>query len=323
MRSASETCSWTLTFLVLGGLGLAAEPSPVPASRLRILAWQEALEAAGFSPGLLDGLSGPKTLLATKLYQAAKGIRPTGELCPETARALGVEVDAALTAYTISAEDEALVEYCPPDWVERSRRSALLYQSLADLVAERFHTTERCLADLNPELDLASLAPGMTLRVPRVRERAALPEGFELEIDLERRAIAIVDASGAVQGLLHCSVPKDLSAVRRGRAAVIVAAENPTYTFDPKMWPEVPDVRRKLLIPPGPRSPVGIRWIGLDRPGVGIHGSPEPQNIGKTFSHGCFRLTNWDAAHLARYVMVGTRVLIADRSPSLDRALKR
>ena len=83
---------------------------------------------------------------------------------------------------------------------------------------------------------------------------------------------------------------------------------NPDYTFDPRMWPEVKNVDRKLTIPPGPRNPVGLCWIGLAVPGVGIHGSPAPEMIGKTGSHGCFRLTNWDALRLSTMVRIGTPV---------------
>jgi lipoprotein-anchoring transpeptidase ErfK/SrfK len=96
---------------------------------------------------------------------------------------------------------------------------------------------------------------------------------------------------------------------------------DPTYTFDPKMWPEVKDVKRRLLIPPGPRCPVGVRWIGLELPGVGLHGAPEPENIGKTGSHGCFRLTNWDAVYLSAAVSVDMPVRILDASRTLDRIL--
>jgi lipoprotein-anchoring transpeptidase ErfK/SrfK len=113
-------------------------------------------------------------------------------------------------------------------------------------------------------------------------------------------------------------VPSDLAAAVRGDLAVSTVVADPGYTFDPRKWPEVIGVDRKLAIPPGPRSPVGTRWIGLDRAGVGIHGVPEPGNIGKTGSHGCFRLTNWDAAWLAAVASPGMPVRICDRSPLAD-----
>jgi lipoprotein-anchoring transpeptidase ErfK/SrfK len=84
--------------------------------------------------------------------------------------------------------------------------------------------------------------------------------------------------------------------------------ENPAYRFDPSMWPEVKGGKSALIIPPGPRNPVGLCWIALSLSGYGIHGSPAPEMIGKTGSHGCFRLTNWDAVRLGRMIKPGTPV---------------
>jgi len=114
-------------------------------------------------------------------------------------------------------------------------------------------------------------------------------------------------------GLFHCSIAADKARLPSGQASVIVISENPAYTFDPKMWPEVKDVTQKLTIPPGPRNPVGLCWIGLSLPGYGMHGTPMPEMIGKTGSHGCFRLTNWDALRLAKMVRVGTPVRFTAR----------
>jgi hypothetical protein len=107
---------------------------------------------------------------------------------------------------------------------------------------------------------------------------------------------------------------------------VVVVTPNPAYTFDPKMWPDVTNVTKKLLIPPGPRNPVGMCWVGLSLPGYGIHGTPNPEMIGKTGSHGCFRLTNWDAVRLGRITTAGVPVkfinpeAMAEGSPTPDRS---
>jgi hypothetical protein len=129
-----------------------------------------------------------------------------------------------------------------------------------------------------------------------------------MEIDLSEKIVRVLDRERKLIGLFHCSIAKDREKLPSGSASVVVITENPKYTFDPKMWPEVKGVDRKLLIPPGPRNPVGRCWIGLSLPGYGIHGSPNPEMIGKTGSHGCFRLTNWDALRLAGMIRVGTRV---------------
>lgn len=307
--------SWLI--LVHGGVNAqeaSTERHDGDGERLKVLACQVALEGAGFSAGLLDGVLGQKTETAVRAFQQVARQNVTGKLDEPTLSALNVLPERSIAAYTITAEDEHQVSYCPADWLERSQRERLLYPSLANMLAEKFHTSERCLAWLNPSVDLSRLKAGDSIVAPAPRDRGVAKAPATIEIDLERKLVLLFDAGSSLQGLLHCSVAKDLSAVERGESSVGTVVEEPGYTFDPKKWPEVKDVDRKLSIPPGPRSPVGLRWIGLDRPGVGIHGTPEPQNIGKTGSHGCFRLTNWDVVYLASVVKVGTKVRIVDRS---------
>jgi len=287
--------------------------APEEWTRLEVLEIQIALEERHFSPGLLDGIDGPKTRLAIRALEASLGEKPTG-LLASARRILGRRGEPCTASYGITAADAAEVDPCPLDWNERSRRERLLYPTLSNLIAEKFHTSERCLAWLNPDVDLAALAPGREVVVPKPRDRPKA--GVKrMEIDLSRKAVLLLGSQDRLVGLVHCSVARDTGAVTRGVHSVKTVVENPGYTFDPKKWPDVTNVERKLSIPPGPRSPVGLRWIGLDAPGVGIHGTPEPENIGKTGSHGCFRLTNWDAVHVAASVEVGTRVRVVDSSP--------
>ena len=94
---------------------------------------------------------------------------------------------------------------------------------------------------------------------------------------------------------------------------VVVVAPNPNYTFDPELFPEAPESKtldHKLIIPPGPNNPVGVAWIGLDKIGYGIHGTPKPEEVGRTESHGCFRLANWDAEYLVNLVWAGMPVFV-------------
>jgi lipoprotein-anchoring transpeptidase ErfK/SrfK len=278
------------------------------------LALQISLEARGYSPGLLDGALGLKTRLALAAFQAAAGLPATGEASTATLALLSPDPQAALAPIKISAADLAEVDPPPRDWIERSRKQRLLYPSLANLVAERAHTTERLLAALNPGVDLSALRPGDVLQAPAVNEarKQCAPAG-RIEIDLDRKLILVFSSRAgetAPAGLLHCSIAADPARAPEGEARIAVVAADPVYTFDPAKWPEVRGVNRKLRIPPGPRSPVGLRWIGLDLEGIGIHGVPEPEMIGKTGSHGCFRLTNWDAIWLAGVVQIGTPVRI-------------
>ena len=297
-----------------------SKPEPVLPSLVRsAVALQIALEAQGYSPGLVDGSPGPKTRIALAAFQEASGLKATGEADEATLALLKCEPQGAFALVTLGAADVADVDPPPKDWIERSRKRRLLYPSLSNLIAERAHTTERFVSALNTDLDPAAFCAGSLLWVPAVKERRRFQGTLErIEIDLERRMVLLFAGPGGrgsgkipvPAGILFCSIAADPAKAVPGESKVAAVAANPTYTFDPAKWPEVHGVDKKLLIPPGPRNPVGLRWIGLEREGVGIHGAPEPEMIGKTGSHGCFRLTNWDAIWLADLVQVGTPVKI-------------
>ena len=168
-------------------------------------------------------------------------------------------------------------------------------------------------------VDFRKLKVGDRLKVPARRSESTRPrpDVTRLEIDLERKLVLLIheDREGRshLHGLLHCSIARNPAKAPRGSFEVKTVARNPDYTFDPADWPEVRGVDRKLRIPPGPRNPVGLCWIGLDKKGIGIHGTPKPQSIGKTGSHGCFRLTNWDVTWLSRLVRGGTPVKVCSK----------
>ncbi|MBI4718783.1 MAG: murein L,D-transpeptidase [Planctomycetes bacterium] len=272
------------------------------------VAWQIALERVGLSPGVIDGTIGSKTRLATREFQRVQGLPMTGGLDSRTAEALGVDPDAALGTYTVQPEDFHDIGPVPEGWEARSKLRRLGYESLTSALAEKFHCSRALLRQLNPKRDLDRLVAGDVVVVPAVPQRPPAPRGELLHVDLNNKVIRVLNRQQQIVGLFHCSVAAKKAKRPSGEAAVVGITPNPTYTFDPKMWPEVKNVTRKLLIPPGPRNPVGLCWIGLNLPGYGIHGTPHPELIGKTGSHGCFRLTNWDALRLAQMVRVGTRV---------------
>ncbi len=273
----------------------------------RNLAWQIALERVGFSPGLIDGKIGRKTEIATREFQRVRGLPITGTLDSATTTALRVDAERVLDRYTIQPSDPRQIGDVPKCWQAKSKLARLKYESLAELVAEKFHCTRGLLATLNPSVPLERLAPGDTLTVPRVADTSAATAA-RLDVDLSEKIIRVRNASDELIALFHCSVAADKANLPSGTARVISVTDEPTYTFDPKMWPEVKGVKEKLLIPPGPRNPVGLCWVGLSLPGYGIHGTPNPELIGKTGSHGCIRLTNWDAQRLGRMVRSGTPV---------------
>jgi hypothetical protein len=290
------------------------------------VAWQVALDATLFSPGVIDGVIGPKTRRAIREYQEWAGLPVTGQPDAATRQRLGVDPSRATREYRITANDPSQVGPWPKTWQEKARVKRLGYKSLAALVAERGHCSIALLTRLNPGKDLTKLRAGDVLIIPNVTSEAPSERAAaRLLVNLADKTIQPLDRGGRPLGLFHCSIAKDKAKRPAGRCTVKVVAPNPVYVFDPKMWPEVRGVDRKLVIPPGPRNPVGLCWIGLSLPGYGIHGTPEPEMIGRTGSHGCFRLTNWDALRLATLVRPGTPVefthATADASRSSRAAL--
>lgn len=277
------------------------------------IAWQIALDRVGFSGGIIDGRIGPKTVLGTQEFQRAAGLPRTGALDGLTVAALGADARTAAATYTIQAADEREIGPVPKDWTAKSRLSRLAYPSLKELVAEKFHCSAALLERLNGGTDLSRLRAGQALRVPNAAVAAPLGPVRRIDIDLSRKVLRLFAADGRQVGLFHCSIAADRSNLPPRNTAVVGVIHNPTYAFDPRKWPEVRGVRQKLLIPPGPRNPVGLCWIGLGLSGYGIHGTPNPELIGKTGSHGCIRLTNWDAVRLGGLVSAGTTVTFSGR----------
>jgi lipoprotein-anchoring transpeptidase ErfK/SrfK len=303
------------------GQGNAVPSAPKPTVVVSDpVAWQAALDRAGFSPGVIDGRFARKTVTALKAFQAFAGLPATGRPDAATRAALGMDSVPAMAAFTIGPSDVARVGPWPRTWHEKADCEFLGYASLADLAAERGHCTVDLLHRLNRKFNLNRLKSGDTLVIPNVRSAVRPARAARIEIDFTDRIIYVLDQSGRVVGLYHCSIAKDKENRPRGPCRVKVIKENPDYLFDPAKWPEVKDVNRKLLIPPGPRCPVGMCWIGLSILGYGIHGTPEPEMIGRTGSHGCFRLTNWDAFRLGKMVRVGTPVRFVEHSTALARA---
>lgn len=285
---------------------LAKRP-PVDRVLAHALSWQIALEREGFSPGLLDGKVGGKTRVATEGFQRANGLPATGVLDTATQEHLKADLERAVVEYTVQASDLGGITPLVDDWNERAKQSQMGYYDALDGLAEKFHTSRALMQALNPAVAFAAVRAGVVLVVPGVQE-SRTPKAASLKVDLGKKQIMALDEQGKVIALFHCSIAAHVEKRPSGETKVIVVNRNPDYTFDPQYWPEVHNVTHKLLIPPGPRNPVGLAWIGLDLPGYGIHGTPHPEMIGKTGSHGCFRMTNWDAIRLSKMIRPGATV---------------
>lgn len=305
----------------------APSPSPVKAhatedERIRAARLQTALARCGFSPGLIDGKPGRKTRVALEQFRQAKGIEApaANQSAPDDATLAALNVREVWTrTYKVTEADLALITGpIPTDWNERAALAVSGYETLQELLAERGWCTPETVTWLNPGVVLGDLKTGDEVTLPDVPDPAAnpkaagLPKLARLEVQLSEKIVRGFDDAGTQVSLMHCSIAKSAEKRPVGELKVKVVAVDPEYTFDPKDWPEVEGVTGKLRIAPGPRNPVGAAWVGLDLPGYGMHGTVRPQDIGKTGSHGCFRLANWDALRLAKAVRIGTVVNVVE-----------
>ena len=273
---------------------------------------QLGLARAGISPGVLDGVLGSQTRAALRVYQGREGLPITGQLDPLT-RARLAYVAPALTHRLVTAEDVAGLRPLSPTWLGKSRQDRLGYETVLELVSELSHAHPRFIRSLNPGIDWGRADVGLRVVTPNVVRPAIESKADKVEISLGSRTLQVRDARGQLLAHFPCSIARRVEKRPVGTLRVVVIIRDPSYTFDPKIFPESAEGRRlgrKLLLPPGPNNPVGTAWIGLSRPGYGIHGTPHPEDVGRTESHGCFRLANWDAEHLADLVGVGTTVVV-------------
>ena len=279
--------------------------------------WLEAqveLSRRGFSCGSIDGVRGLQTATTLKAWQKNEGLKETGDLDRDTREALKLTAPA-LVEYTFTAVDLASIRPVPATWLEKSQVDALRYNTALELVAERSRANPKLITKLNPGVNWDQVLPGTVLTVPAAEPTIPEVKVSRINVYLAEHVLEVVDATGRV--LLHCPVSIARNVEKRpvGELHIAVVAPDPNYTFDPAVFPEVPEAAalgRKLIIPPGPNNPVGVAWIGLDRTGYGIHGTPEPEKVGRTESHGCFRLANWDARTLLSLVWTGMPVMVEE-----------
>ena len=291
---------------------LVGDVSVFPRPPITWLEVQVELSRRGFSGGPIDGIRGPQSSAALRAFQRAQGIPESGELDERTARALEME-SPALAWASLAAEDFAGLQPLETTWLGKSRQSALAHETALELATERFRAGTGFLRRVNPDIDWDAITPE-TLFVAPAAEFVAKPgRAAYVEIRLAEKVLEAFAADGRLLAHFPTSIARRVEKRPVGDLKVIVVVANPDYTFDPAVFPESEEARelgRKLILPPGPNNPVGVAWVGLDRSGYGIHGTPDPAKVGHTESHGCFRLANWDAHSLLGLVWVGMTVRV-------------
>ena len=277
--------------------------------------WLEAqveLARRGFSGGSIDSVRGPQSVAALRAFQRGEGLPESGVLDPATKVVLLLTAPA-LMPHTLTAEELAKLHPVPTTWLDKSALPALDYATALESTAERYHASPNFLKKLNPAVNWDDLLPGTVITVPAVERVTLSGRAAQIRVRLAEHELEALDDTGRVVVHFPVSIARNVEKRPVGELHVTVVIPDPNYTFDPDVFPESPEAKelgRKLIIPPGPNNPVGVAWIGLDRPGYGIHGTPDPEKVGRTESHGCFRLANWDARTLLSLAWVGLPVIV-------------
>jgi lipoprotein-anchoring transpeptidase ErfK/SrfK len=288
---------------------VAGFPRPVQT----IFEAQLALDRQGISSGSLDGKIGSQTRAAIRAFQHQSSLPETGELDDATKTNLTLDVPP-LTTYTVSSNDLARLQPLSKTWLGKSQQTALDYETILELVAEKSHSHPDLLRRLNPGVNWTNILAGTSVRVPDVNADDPPGKAAFARISLSEKILEAFDSESNLLVHFPCSIAQRVEKRPVGELHVAVIAPNPNYTFDPELFPESPEAKEqpgvKLILPPGPNNPVGTVWIGLDKTGYGIHGTPRPEDVGRTESHGCFRLANWNAELLLKIVWMGMPVYV-------------
>ena len=282
-----------------------------PSSAL-VLRAQVLLDRARASPGEIDGKMGENTRQALRAFRRMHGLRPGERLDEAVWRALtDGESRPVLVPYIITQEDVGgpFTQAIPADYREKAQLEQLGYAGPAELLAEKFHMSEDLLRRLNPGADFGRAGQEITVAA------AARPEpttASRVEVEARAQTVTVYGNNDEMIAVYPATVGSQDRPSPVGQFKVTAIAENPIYYYDPELNLRNVDAEEKLEIPAGPNNPVGAVWISLSAKGYGLHGTPEPDKVRKAASHGCVRLTNWDALDLARQVQKGTPVIITD-----------
>ena len=295
-------------------LSIDAVNSPTPddlAGQAALLRSQILLDRAHFSPGEIDARFGGNMRKAIIAYQSSKNISNSGVVDAATWSLLNKDNAAALVNYTITAADIAgPFVRIPASMSAKSKLQALAFSSLLEALGEKFHSSPALLQRLNAQANFGRA--GESIIVPNVLSPEPLPAAASVMVDRSDASVSLLDSNGKVLARYPASTGSSYDPLPTGTWKIQGVARNPIFNYNPKLFWDAKAGSTKAKIPAGPNNPVGVVWIDLSKEHYGIHGTPEPSKIGKTESHGCIRLSNWNADSLAAAVSPGMTALLQE-----------
>ena len=285
----------------------AVEPG---ATGPRVVRAQILLDRAKFSPGEIDGVYGDDFGIAVKGYQENHGLKPTGTIDAEMWRLLNSDAGPLLLTYTITKADEkGPFQPTPADTQEKAKMKWLGFETPQEELGERFHSSPKLLAELNPgkKLDTA----GERITVPNVR-RAGVRLALRVVVSKSKRTVTAYGAGDKELAQYPATIGDTHDPLPIGHWTISSVLHYPWFNYDPEHFWNADPKQVKVALPPGPNSPAGVAWIGLSKEHYGIHGTPDPGHIRHGESAGCIRMTNWDVDDLSHMVRRGTPVVLEE-----------
>jgi lipoprotein-anchoring transpeptidase ErfK/SrfK len=306
-----------MTLRLAAAVAAQGRPEPGTLQCGDVIGFQILLARQGFSPGAIDGLAGKNLERALAAFQDARGLSATGNPDCATWDALGGDsAGPTLVPYRITSADSSgpFVKEIPASLEEQAALPSLDYTSLTEALAERFRTSPELLVRLNPNVTISA---NKEIRVPAVEPfdaRGSKPKteasatAVTVVVTRSESSMRVIRGDGTLVFFAPVTTGSERDPLPVGDWKVTGVSWMPPFHYNPDLFWDAEPTDSKATLKPGPNSPVGVVWIDLDVDHYGIHGTPEPTRVGHAESHGCVRLTNWDAARLAALVGPGTKV---------------
>jgi lipoprotein-anchoring transpeptidase ErfK/SrfK len=270
---------------------------------------QVLLSRRSISPGVIDGLDGENFRKAVAQFRRQAQLPEGDAIDEDTWRALGGDAFSdAIREHVLSDKDASydFAEEIPKDFAKQAKMKRLSYTSPEEMLGERFHMSEGLLAALNRKQ--AMREAGARIFVASVRRSPEKGSARRIDAVKSTGMVLVYGAQNELLASYPATIGSEDTPSPSGEHRIERIARNPTYSYDPEKNFQQGNNTEKLELPAGPNGPVGTVWIALSKPTFGIHGTPEPAKVSKTGSHGCIRLTNWDAEELADLVKPGVTV---------------